>query len=88
VGGNPELVDEGTTGSLVPAADPDALAREVVRYFRDPALAAARGRAGRARAEGLFGIDAMVRRYCALYDELLGGAATRRLRNSDVAGAR
>jgi sugar transferase (PEP-CTERM/EpsH1 system associated) len=88
VGGNPELVDEGTTGSLVPAADPDALAGEVVRYFRDPRLAASRGRAGRARAEELFGLDGMARRYRALYDELLGGSAAHSVPNSNVAGAR
>lgn len=88
VGGNPELVDEETTGSLVPAADPDALAREVVRYFRHPRLAASRGRAGRERAEGVFGLDAMARRYQALYDGCLGVAAPHSVPSSDVAGAR
>jgi sugar transferase (PEP-CTERM/EpsH1 system associated) len=71
VGGNPELVDDGATGALVPPEDPEALAREIVACFRDPQGAAARGRAGRARAEQLFSLDGMVRRYGELYRKLL-----------------
>jgi sugar transferase (PEP-CTERM/EpsH1 system associated) len=71
VGGNPELVEEGVTGTLVPAEDPEALAREIVASFRAPRLAEARGRAGRERAEKLFSLDGMVRRYGELYRELL-----------------
>jgi len=70
VGGNPELVDDGVTGALVPPEDPEALAREIVACFRDPRLAAARGRAGRVRTEQLFSLDGMVRRYGDLYREL------------------
>jgi sugar transferase (PEP-CTERM/EpsH1 system associated) len=88
VGGNSELVDEETTGSLVPAGEADALASEILRYFRDPALGASRGRAGRARAQELFGLDDMTRRYRALYDELLGVASPRGAPSADVAGAR
>ncbi len=71
VGGNAELVDDGTTGALVPAADTEALARAMLRYAREPELAKAQGRAGRARAERLFSLDAMVGQYTALYDRLL-----------------
>jgi sugar transferase (PEP-CTERM/EpsH1 system associated) len=71
VGGNPELVDDGTTGTLVPPEDPEALAREIVACYRAPQLAATRGCAGRARAEQLFSLDGMVRRYGELYRELL-----------------
>jgi sugar transferase (PEP-CTERM/EpsH1 system associated) len=74
VGGNAELVEEGVTGALVPPEDPEALAREIVACFRAPQLAAARGRAGRARAEQLFSLDGMVRRYGDLYQELLAAA--------------
>ena len=39
VGGVPFVVDEGETALLVPPADPEAMARAVVRVLRDPALA-------------------------------------------------
>jgi sugar transferase (PEP-CTERM/EpsH1 system associated) len=76
VGGNPELVDDGTTGTLVPPEDPEALAREIVACFRAPRIAAARGRAGRQRAEQLFSLDGMVRRYGDLYRGLLAARRT------------
>ena len=75
VGGNPELIEEGVTGVLVPPEDPEALAREIVACFRAPQLAAARGRGGRARAEQLFSLDGMVRRYGELYRDLLAARA-------------
>ena len=51
VGGVSEMLQGGSTGALVGVGDTDALAREMVRYLRDPALRAAHGRAGRARVE-------------------------------------
>jgi glycosyltransferase involved in cell wall biosynthesis len=69
VGGNPELVEEGRTGFLVPSSDPAALAAALARYAEDPALAAAHGAAGRERALSAFSLDRMVERYTALYDE-------------------
>jgi sugar transferase (PEP-CTERM/EpsH1 system associated) len=69
VGGNPELVEEGRTGFLVPPADPVALADALARYAGDAALAAAHGAAGRERARAEFSLDRMIERYTALYDE-------------------
>ncbi len=51
VGGVAEMLQGGKTGTLVHAGDSDALAREMLRYMRDPELRAAHGRAGRARVE-------------------------------------
>ncbi len=48
IGAIPEVVRDGTTGLLVPADDPPALAAAIERLLRDPALAAALGAAGRA----------------------------------------
>lgn len=76
VGGNAELVAEGETGDLVPAADVEALAAALVQLSTDPVRAATMGRAGRARAEKLFSLVAMVQAYRDLYDRLL----TERLR--------
>jgi glycosyltransferase involved in cell wall biosynthesis len=69
VGGNPELVEEGRTGLLVPPSDPAALAAALARYAEDPALARANGAAGRERASAEFSLERMVGRYTALYDE-------------------
>lgn len=57
VGSVPELVEDGVTGILVPAGDPDALARAVRRLVADPELRAAMGAAGRRTALDRFGLD-------------------------------
>jgi len=72
VGGNPELVDEGRTGKLVPAGDFEAMAQAIIAYAQDPEQARAAGRAGRAEVERRFSLDAMVGGYRRLYDRCLG----------------
>jgi sugar transferase (PEP-CTERM/EpsH1 system associated) len=71
VGGNPELVTDGLTGVLVPAADLRPMAEALVDYARHPERARAAGRAGRAEAERRFSLQAMVAAYRDLYDRLL-----------------
>jgi sugar transferase (PEP-CTERM/EpsH1 system associated) len=71
VGGNAELVEQGTTGSLVPAANPSALAEAIVPYLLKPALAAKQGRAGRIRTETRFSMESMVNSYMQVYDRVL-----------------
>ncbi len=71
VGGNPELVDDGATGFLVPVSDPPALAHAIERYLVNPDLMRRHGRNGRDKAEREYGLDIMVDRYVAVYDELL-----------------
>jgi sugar transferase (PEP-CTERM/EpsH1 system associated) len=73
VGGNPELVVDGVTGRLYEPADAAALELALLPYLTDPALGRAHGRAGRDRVVQNFSLDAMVRRYLDLYDELLAG---------------
>jgi sugar transferase (PEP-CTERM/EpsH1 system associated) len=70
VGGNPELVVEGATGTLVSPEDPAELAGAIERYLDDPALRRAHATAGRERAERDFSIRTMVRRYEDLYASL------------------
>ena len=73
VGGNAELVDEGRSGVLVSATDVDEMARAMLNYATSPRVAREHGMCGRARAERLFSLDAMVAKYAALYESLLRG---------------
>lgn len=71
VGGNPELVDEGRTGTLVPPSDPQAMAQAMLRYCADAADCRRQGREARATAERDFSMTEMVNGYLAVYDRLL-----------------
>ncbi|MFG3093122.1 glycogen synthase [Streptomyces sp. NPDC048202] len=72
VGGIPEVVDHGRTGLLVDAdADFEGnLARALGAVLADPVAARRMGEAGRARAVGEFGWDAVARRTAGLYEEI------------------
>lgn len=61
VSGNPELVEDGVTGFLVPPRDPEAMAQALLKLAGDPALRAAMGAAGRRRIMDRFTLDATVR---------------------------
>jgi sugar transferase (PEP-CTERM/EpsH1 system associated) len=71
VGGNPELVEHGRTGLLVPAGDPVSMAQAIARYLQDPDLRAAHGAAGRARVESHFSMRSMIENYIAVYQSVL-----------------
>ena len=72
VGGNPELVREGRTGHLVPAANPAALAEAIIKLAQSREKAHAMGQAGRQCIEAQFSMAAMVDSYQQIYDRLLG----------------
>jgi len=72
VGGNPEVVEHGTTGLLSPRGDHETLAANLVALLKDPAQCLAFGRAGRDRLLELFTQDRMHRAYTELYGQLLG----------------
>jgi glycosyltransferase involved in cell wall biosynthesis len=71
VGANADLMEDGLSGRLVPRADPEALAREMLAYLADPVLARRHGRAGRQIVERRFSLERMVGDYEALYRRLL-----------------
>jgi sugar transferase (PEP-CTERM/EpsH1 system associated) len=71
VGGNADLVVDGTTGLLVPPADVPAIASAISKLALEPERATAMGRAGRARAEANFSLQTMVASYRNLYDRHL-----------------
>jgi glycosyltransferase involved in cell wall biosynthesis len=70
VGGVPEVVEDGTTGLLVPAGNPGALAEAMVRVESlAPDVRAAMGRRGRALVEERFGTDRVMQVWDRLYSE-------------------
>ncbi|MEH6433569.1 TIGR03088 family PEP-CTERM/XrtA system glycosyltransferase [Massilia sp. DD77] len=70
VGGIPDLVADGTAGTLVPARDPQAMARAFAAYVGERALARRHGAAGRAHVERRYSMQAMLATYVGLYDSL------------------
>lgn len=77
VGGIPEVVDHGVTGTLVPYDENDIptferqLAEGINDLVANPAKAEAMGKAGRARAVSEFGWDAVADRTISLYQSLV-----------------
>lgn len=71
VGGNPELMEEGITGSLVPPADPQALSAAIRDYVVNPEMIRRHGANGRRAVESRFGMEAMVKAYMGVYDSIL-----------------
>lgn len=76
VGGIPEVVEDGKTGLLVDVDDgfEEGLARALDAVLGDRETARRMGEAGRERAVGAFGWDAVARRTAGLYEEILGQA--------------
>jgi len=66
-GGNPELVEGGVTGSLVPPRDVAALVAALRRMRDDPARAHRMGSEGKRRLETRFTVEAMVAGFIAAY---------------------
>jgi glycosyltransferase involved in cell wall biosynthesis len=88
VGGNAEVLEDGRTGWLVPAQDPEALALALEHALRDPAEAARRAAAARAAMIAERSIDVMVRRHEAFYETCLASLVNGRepgLRNAGSA---
>jgi len=83
-GGPEEIVEDGVSGLLVPAADPPALGAALGRVLGDAALASALARGARRRARR-FTLAASARKTEEVYDGLLAsdrGADARRSRQS------
>jgi L-malate glycosyltransferase len=74
VGGNPELVRNGSTGYLVPPYAPDAIAARAALLMNDAALRARLGRTARRAVEQRFSTASMVVASEELYTQLLAEA--------------
>jgi glycosyltransferase involved in cell wall biosynthesis len=72
VTGHEDTVEDGTTGLLVPADDPDELARACARLLGDPARRRLMGEAGRRRVETRFALPRMIAEVATLYRAAAG----------------
>lgn len=73
VGGNPEAIEEGKSGFLVPIDDPAATAECVLRLLRNPDGARRMGEMARGIASTRFSAELMVKKLLTLYEGLLNG---------------
>lgn len=71
VGGNAELIEGGMTGTLVPPANSEMLARAILAYYHDPAMARRHARTAQRVAIERFSLERMVAEYSTLYEDLL-----------------
>jgi L-malate glycosyltransferase len=78
VGGNPELIEDGASGLLVPPRDAAALARSVLAILEDRELAHRLGAEAKRRAVERFSLERMVSETEGLYLELLERKTKRR----------
>lgn len=68
-GSQPEYVEAGSTGLLVPPGDEEALADALARLMDDISLRRTMGKAARRRFDGEFSYERFYAKYLALYDE-------------------
>jgi glycosyltransferase involved in cell wall biosynthesis len=71
VGGAAEAIVEGETGYLVPARQPEPMARRLLQLLDAPPLRARMGRAGRTRVDDWFSLSRQIESYERLYHHLV-----------------
>lgn len=71
VGGNPEIVEPGLSGLLVPPGSVDGLADAVLRLVHQPDVGRALGSAGRKRVRERFSLSSSITELESVYDSLL-----------------
>ncbi len=71
VGGNPEVVQNGVNGFLVPSDDEQAVADALFKLYENPDLRKKMGQAARQVVEEKFSVTAMVQKYQNLYERVL-----------------
>lgn len=71
VGGIPEFIEDGQTGLLVPAAEPQALAQGVIDQLENPERARTMAARGKEVIKRRFSVERMIADTVAVYQELL-----------------
>jgi glycosyltransferase involved in cell wall biosynthesis len=75
VGGNPELVEEGVTGTLVPADDPGRLAAAIRVYVENADLCRRQAAQALREVQHRFRMENMVDAYMTVYDRVVASSA-------------
>lgn len=73
VGGTAEIIDDGTTGYLVPPKDPQQLAIRLLELLSDPIAARRMGSAGRERVVAEFSLDRSVAAAQRAFEDVVAG---------------
>jgi L-malate glycosyltransferase len=76
-GGNPEIIEDGVSGLLVPPRDSAELATVMIRVLKNPALASSLGKAGKSRVVEVFSMERSVREIELLYQRLVESPSLR-----------
>src|SRR5262249_40987253 len=71
VGGNPEVIEDGVSGVLVPAGDEQALAQAISGVLDDPRRRQLMGQAARERFDRYFSLQRFIDAHEQLYEEML-----------------
>lgn len=71
-GGNPELIENGETGFLVPPKNPEKLAEAMLKILKNQKKVRELGKAAKKRVKKMFDITACVRKYENLYLQVYG----------------
>lgn len=71
VGGNPEAINDGENGFLVPVEDDAAAAERLLTLLRNPEQATQMGERGRNSVETRFSAEAMIQKLITVYRDLL-----------------
>jgi len=76
VGGNPEVVQDGATGILVPPGDPAALAQAAIELLGDPDRRRSLGARGSDRVDRVFTVQRMAEAAGVFYEGLVAAGKT------------
>jgi glycosyltransferase involved in cell wall biosynthesis len=75
VGAVPTVIQDGRTGVLVPAEDPESLAAAIIELLRDPARRQQLGSTARQLVEDEFSAERMTNDYLRVYEDAIAAAA-------------
>jgi glycosyltransferase involved in cell wall biosynthesis len=71
VGGNPEAINDGENGFLVPVEDDSVAAERLLNLLRDPERSTQIGERGRNSVQTRFSAEAMIQKLIGVYRDLL-----------------